>query len=107
MAGGNFAHMDTAGVTSVMRGLADHGLELARGWQSAKDTITQGEAGIGDDVLGRAFRTTYEAVGHAVRAGADRLPGVFAAHSDACMRCAEDYLAADARARVAFPGKGA
>jgi hypothetical protein len=107
MAGGDFVHMDTAGVTSMMRGLADHGLELDRGWQSAKDAISQGEAGTGGDVLGQAFRTAYEEAGRAMRAAADRLPGALAAHSDACMRCAEDYLSADARARGAFPGEGA
>jgi hypothetical protein len=103
MAGDDFIHMDTEIVEPVMHGLTGAGDELDGGWNSCRAQVDSGEAGIGQDVLGQAFRGVYEGAGAALRSSADRMPRSLRAAAETGMACCSDYAAADQRARAAMP----
>jgi hypothetical protein len=95
--------MDTEMIEQVMRGLAGTGDDLDSGWQQCRARVESGEAGIGRDELGRAFRGAYEQTGAALRTSANELPPALRAAADNGMACCADYTAADTRAAAALP----
>jgi hypothetical protein len=106
MAADGFIQMDTEMVEPVMHGLTGTGEELDVGWKSCRAQVDSGEAGIGADVLGQAFRGGYEAAGAALRGTAGTLPSSLRAAAGNGMACCADYLAADARAAAGMPAAG-
>ena len=98
-----FIHMDTEMIEPVMNGLAGAGADLDGGWRESRATVEAGEAGIGDDELGQAFRGMYEQAGATLRSSADALPPMLRAAADNGMACCTDYLAADTRAAATMP----
>jgi hypothetical protein len=103
MAADGFIHMDTEMVEPVMRGLAGAGDDLDSGWQECRARVESGEAGIGGDELGQAFRAMYEQAGTALRTSADELPPALRAAADNGMACCTDYTTADTRAAAMMP----
>ena len=103
MAADDFIHMATEMVEPVMRGLAGAGDDLDSGWRQCRATVESGEAGIGGDELGQAFRGGYEQAGAALRTSADTLPPALRAAADNGMACCTDYTATDARAAARMP----
>jgi hypothetical protein len=104
---GDFIHMVTEAVEPVMRGLTGMGDELDGGWRSSRAQIDAGEAGIGGDLLGQAFRGVYDGAGAALRDGADRLPQQVRSTGEAGMAGVADYVTADDRAAAGMPAAGA
>jgi hypothetical protein len=104
---GDFVHMVTEAVEPVMQGLTGMGEELDGGWRSSRAEIDAGEAGIGGDLLGQAFRGVYDGAGTALRDNADRLPQQVRSTGEAGMAGVTDYVTADARAAGAMPVAGA
>ena len=106
MAADGFIHMDTEMVESVMQGLAGAADELDSGWQECRAKVESGEAGIGGDELGQAFRGAYEQAGAALRTGADRVPPSLRAAAENGMASCTDYTATDTRAAATMPAAG-
>ncbi|MEV6488680.1 hypothetical protein AB0M20_08595 [Actinoplanes sp. NPDC051633] len=101
---GDFLHMDTDIVEPVMRGLTGTGDDLDGGWRSCREQVDSGEAGIGQDPLGQAFRGGYESASRALRTSADELPRSLRTAAENGMTCCTEYAAADARAAAGLPG---
>ncbi|MEU5566824.1 hypothetical protein [Micromonospora musae] len=106
MATGGFLHMDAEVVEPVLHGLAGTGDELDAAWQAGQTAVSAGEAGIGGDALGQAFRGIYLADSTAVRDNAGRFPGALREDGQVGTACVADYVAADARSAAAFAGTG-
>jgi hypothetical protein len=106
MAAGDFIHMDTDMIETVMRGLTGAGEDLDGGWRASRAEVESGEAGIGGDVLGQAFRGAYEAPSRMLRSRADELPPALRTAADNGMACCTDYVAAEGRAAAAMPVPG-
>jgi hypothetical protein len=103
MAGSDFVHLETDLAEPVMRGLTAVGDELDGAWQSCRAEIDAGEAGIGGDMLGQAFRGVYGGAAEQLRAGAGRMPGSLSESGGVGLACCADYLEADRRAAAAMP----
>ncbi|NUT45847.1 MAG: hypothetical protein HOV94_00810 [Saccharothrix sp.] len=103
---GGFAHMRVDGIEPALHRLTGAGEELAATWRDGQNGITAGEAGIGADPLGQAFRAGYDADAARVRQVADLMPDLLLADGRAGHDAVVDYLAADERSWGAFPGGG-
>ncbi|MEV4757342.1 hypothetical protein AB0J86_19805 [Micromonospora sp. NPDC049559] len=103
---GGYLHMDVELVEPVLHGLSGTGAELDAAWQAGRAAVAAGEAGIGGDALGQAFRGIYLADSAAVRDNAGRFPGVLREDGQVGTDCVADYVAADARSAAAFAGVG-
>lgn len=96
------AHMDLAGAAAAMNRLAADGQELASGWAGAQSAIAAGEAGIGGDVLGQAFRGVYAEQGAALREAAGAMPGLLGEDAAVGSRAVADYREADVSSSEGF-----
>ena len=95
--------MRPGGVSTEMESLSRRGSALDEGWQSDKSAIAGAESGIGGDLLGQAFRSVYTEPGDAARVAADKVGPAMLADARVGMRCAEDYLGADAVSAASMP----
>ncbi|WP_157620844.1 hypothetical protein [Saccharothrix sp. NRRL B-16348] len=103
---GGFAHMQVDGVEPALHRLTGTGENLAATWRDGQSGLVAGEAGIGADPLGQAFRAVYDADAAKVRQVADLVPELLLADGRTGHDAVVDYLAADVRSRGAFPGGG-
>jgi hypothetical protein len=100
-----------------MRGLGTAGTALESAWTQLESDVVAGEAGIGTDRLGWAFRegigggragtdfgTGYIGPADVARRGARELPGQYQELSAAGLASAQDYRDADRRGAAAMPG---
>ncbi|WP_158843704.1 hypothetical protein [Saccharothrix deserti] len=104
MTAGGFAEMDTEATEGVFKELETTGATLETDWQRARQTISVGETGIGDDEIARAFRTHYDPAREAAFRSADNAPRMFTTLVTNGRAIAADYIAADARGAAAFRG---
>lgn len=99
-----------------MRALDTAGTGLETAWKNLESEIVAGEAGIGMDKLGWAFRegygggqaatdfgTGYIGPAASARQSAKQLPGQYHELAAAGLASARDYRDADARGAAAFP----
>lgn len=102
-ANGGHLHMDVEVVEPLLHGLSVTGDELDSAWQAGQSAISAGEAGIGGDELGQAFRSIYLDDRQLVGANAGALPAAVRLDAQAGTTSMRDYLSADQRAAAAMP----
>ncbi|MFD0207101.1 MULTISPECIES: hypothetical protein [Saccharothrix] len=93
----SFVEMDTTVAEGVFDALETAGATLETDWTRARQAVSAGEAGIGDDEIARAFRTHYDPARDLALRSADNAPRMFTALVVNGRAIAADYLAADAR----------
>ncbi|MEE6258216.1 hypothetical protein [Plantactinospora sonchi] len=101
---GGYLQMDVEAVEPVLHGLASTGADLDDAWSTGRSAIPAGEAAIGGDELGAAFRGIYAEDSAAVGANADRLPDTLRTDAEVGSSCVTDYVAADQRGAEALRG---
>lgn len=90
--------MRPAEAAREIHGLGQHGQQLGAAWQSAKSAIAGNEGGIGNDVLGQAFRGVYARDSEAVRQAADQVPPAIITDAGLGRQATNDYTNTDAGA---------
>jgi hypothetical protein len=93
----SFVEMDTTAVEEVFKALETTGATLETEWRRARQAVSDGEAGIGDDEIARAFRTHYDPARELALGSADNAPRMFTSLVVNGRAIAADYVAADAR----------
>lgn len=96
------ANMFTDVVEPLGTRLAAAGTDLDTAWKAARATILDSEALIGDDIMGGAFGTIYNADSAQIRAIADEAPGVMTVDGDLAVSLVPLYLAANEAGRAAL-----
>lgn len=90
--------MRPAETAREMHTLGQHGQQLETAWQSAKSAIAGNEGGIGNDLLGQAFREVYNRTSEAIRQAADKVPPAIILDADLGHQATNDYTNTDTNA---------
>ncbi|OKI13950.1 hypothetical protein A6A25_16965 [Saccharothrix sp. CB00851] len=98
--------MQVDGIEPALHRLTGTGETLAATWRDGQSGLAAGEAGIGADPLGQAFRAGYDADAAKVRQVADLVPELLLSDGRTGHDAVIDYLAADVRSRGALSGGG-
>ncbi|MEV6490592.1 hypothetical protein AB0M20_18465 [Actinoplanes sp. NPDC051633] len=95
---GGEMNMWTDVVEPIAHRLTATGEDLGGRWQGGRTEILNGEAQIGDDILGGAFGTVYNGDSAQIKAIADQMPGDISGDGALAVECIGLYTGADARA---------
>lgn len=98
--------MQVDGIEPALHRISGTGENLAATWRDGQSGLVAGEAGIGADPLGQAFRAVYDADAAKVRQVAALVPELLLGDGRTGHDAVVDYLAADERSRRAIPGGG-
>lgn len=99
--------MDTPATGALVQRLSATGDELDTAWQAAKPSISGWEQGVGNDVLGAAFRGIFQADHEAVRTRAEEIPGALRTAGEAGMTGVREYQEFDTESAAHFSGGSA
>jgi hypothetical protein len=88
--------LDVDTIDEQLKTLAGLGERLGESWHSSEQWIVSGEAGIGGDVLGQAFRAGYDTDATAVRDAARRIPASITENALMGRQALFDYQTMDA-----------
>ncbi|MGW0516399.1 hypothetical protein [Crossiella sp. NPDC003009] len=98
------ADLDLAAAEAAMRSVAGTADAYEAAWHADREALAAATGALGSGVLGQAFRPRYTESEAALRAAADRVPGVYRRFAKAGTDSVADYRLADAASARGFGG---